>query len=229
MRRFTLEALILAALLGFANLVEAQVYTGGDAPHRGSIEASGGGTFATGFDLGSLTAELTRSTPTDKFDLFTADSEVPGFPGAFARLGYYLSDSVSIEGGIRYTRPKLSVRLSGDAESAPDETAEETISQYLFDGSVVWHLRHLSFGSGRGIPYLAGGAGYIRELHEGRQLVETGQEYHAVGGLHYWLGSGEHRFGLRFEGGVSMRQDGFDTEGDLRTLPIVFAGVSYLF
>jgi hypothetical protein len=147
----------------------------------------------------------------------------------FVRLGYYLSESFSVEGGMRYARPTLSVRLSGDAESAPDVTADETLSHYLFEGSVLWHLRDLSFASGGAIPYVSGGAGYMRELHEGNQLVETGQEYHALAGLNYWLGSGAHRFGLRFEGGISARKKGFDSDESLRTQPVVFGGVSYLF
>ena len=222
-------ALVCGAVLCLTTAAEAQIFIGRDAPRRGSIELSGGGAFAPGFELGSLTAELTRSTPTDKFDLFTIDSEVSGFPSVFARLGYYLSDSVSIEGGVRYARPIMSIRLSGDAESAADETAEETLSHYVFDGSVVWHLRNLTFASGNGIPYIAGGAGYLRELHQGNQFVETGQEYHAVGGVNYWLGSGAHRFGLRFEGGLSARKKGFDSEDKVRTLPVVFGGLSYLF
>jgi hypothetical protein len=185
--------------------------------------------FSPGFDMGSVTAQLTRSTPTDKFDLFTSDSEVSGFPGVFARLGYYLSESVSIEGGMRYARPTLSVHLSGDAESAPDVTAEGAVSHYVFEGSLLWHLRGLSFASESAIPYLSGGAGYLRELHEGNQLVETGQEYHALAGLNFWLGSGTNRFGLRIEGGVSARKKGFDPDESLRMLPVVFGGLSYVF
>ena len=229
MRNATRPFLIFIAVLSLTAIAEAQVYVGADAPRRGSIEASGGGMFAPGFDMGSMTAELTRSTPTDKFDLFTSDSEVSGFPGVFVRLGYYLSESFSVEGGMRYARPTLSVRLSGDAESAPDVTADETVSHYLFEGSVLWHLRDLSFASGSAIPYVWGGAGYLRELHEGNQLVETGQEYHALAGLNFWFGSGAHRFGLRFEGGLSARKKGFDSDESLRTQPVVFGGVSYLF
>ena len=217
------------AALCLTPVAEAQVYLGRDAPRRGMFELSGGGMFTSGFDLGDLTAELTRSSPTEKFDLFSSEATVAGFPGAFTRIGFYLSDSVSIEGGMRYARPVLSVRLSGDAESAPNVTAEETLSHYLFEGSLVWHLRHLSFASGRAIPYVAGGGGYLRDLHEGNQLVETGQEYHALGGLKYWFGSHARRFGLRVEGGVSSRKKGFDTADEPRTLPVAFAGLSYLF
>lgn len=227
--RVVAAALVCGAVVCAATIAEAQVYIGRDSPRRGSIEVSGGGTFAPGFEMDSLTAQLTRSTPTEKFDLFTADSEVTGFPGAFARLGCYLSESVSVEGGVRYARPVMTVHLSGDAESAPDEDADETLSHYVFDGSVAWHLRRLAFASGSAIPYLAGGGGYVRELHEGNQLVETGQEFHGVAGLKYWLGAGDHRFGLRIEAGLSARKKGFDSGDKVRTLPIVFAGLSYLF
>lgn len=221
--------LISTAVLTLTAVAEAQVYFGGNAPRRGSLEAAGGGMFAPGFDLGSVPAELTRSTPTEKFGLFTSDSEVSGFPGAFVRLGYYLADSVSVEGGFRYARPILSVRLSGDAESAPDLTADETVSHYLFEGSALWHMRSLGFASGSAIPYISGGAGYLRELHEGDQLLETGQEYHALAGINFWLGSGTHRFGLRLEGGLSARKKGFDPDESLRAQPIAFGGVAYLF
>jgi hypothetical protein len=229
MSRARRSSVICVAVLCLASTAEAQVYMGRDAPRRGMFEASGGGLFTSGFDMGSLTAELTRSTTTDRFDLFTSETEVAGFPGGFVRLGLYLSDSVSIEGGMRYSRPVLSVRLSGDAESGPNVTAEETLSHYLFEGSLVWHLRHLSFASGRAIPYLAGGGGYLRELHEENQLVETGQEYHALGGLKYWFGSRVRRFGLRIEGGVSARKKGFDSADEMRPLPVAFGGLSYLF
>ena len=111
----------------------------------------------------------------------------------------------------------------------PDTTAEETVSHYLFEGSLVWHLRHLSFASGRAIPYLAGGAGYLRELHEGNQLVETGQEYHALGGLKYWLGSRARRFGLRIEGGVSARKKGIRPRRRAAHAAGRVRGLSYLF
>ena len=49
----------------------------------------------------------------------------------------------------------------------PTSTIEENLSQYLFDGSALWH-----FGSGRAVPFVFGGAGYMRELHDADALVE---------------------------------------------------------
>ena len=129
-----------------------------------------------------------------------------------ARVGYYISRSISIEGSVRYARPELSVDLSGDAESAADVTATEIASHYVFGGSVLFDLRGASFAGGRGVPFVSGGAGYLRELHEGNLLVETGIEYHATAGLKYWFGSGDNRFGLRVEGGMSAREEASTTK-----------------
>ena len=224
-------ALLAAALLALrAADSSAQVYVGGGGtPHGGSIELSGGGAFVSGFDMGSQTATLTRSTSDTRFDLFTSDSRVDGFPGLFARAGLYITRAISIEGGVRYARPKLAVRLTGDAESAPNETATETATHYVFDGTVLFHFTGLSFGGGRGMPFVAGGGGYLRELHEKNEVVETGSEYHVTGGLKYWFGDGDRRFGLRVEAGVSVREKGFDNGDERRALPMVLGGVSYLF
>ena len=207
----------------------AQAYVRPAAPNRGSIEVGGGGTFVPGFDMGGRTADLTTSSATERFDLFTTESKVGPIQGVHARIGYYLSRSLSLEASVRYAKPELSVELSGDAESAADETATETASHYLFGGSLLYDFRQASFAGGRGVPFVSGGAAYLRELHEGNMLVETGVEYHATAGLKYWLGSGDHRFGLRFEAGLSAREKGFDNEDDSRMQPLAAVGLSYLF
>jgi hypothetical protein len=216
---------ILLAIVCAPALAAAQVYVPSDAPHGGSIEVGGGGTFVGGFEMGSSTADLTTSSPTGRYDLFTAASKVNSFPGVSAQVVYYLSRTIAVEGGFRYARPELSVELGDDVESAADVTATEKASHYVFGGSLVWHLRE----GGAAVPFVSGGAGYLRELHQGNQLVETGVEYHATAGLKYWLGSGQHRFGLRFEAGLSARENGFDDEDRRRVLPLVSAGISYLF
>jgi hypothetical protein len=221
-------ALVLA-LAGVPSAAAAQVYIRNPAPQRGSIEVGGGGAFLPGFDMGERTADVTTSSPTTRFDLFDTESSVGDFIGVHARIGYYLSRSVSLEASVRYARPELSVALSGDAESAADVTATETASHYLFGGSVNFDLRGASFAGDRGVPFFSGGAGYLRELHEGNLLVETGIEYHATAGLKYWFGTGDTRFGLRVEAGLSARENGLDNEDGRRVQPIVAAGLSYLF
>ena len=221
-------ALVLA-VASLPSMAAAQGYVGSPAPRRGSIEVGGGVTFLPGFDMGGGTVELTTSSPTTRFDLFTTESTVGDFIGVHGRIGYYLSRSISVEASVRFAQPELSVDLSGDAESAADVTATETASHYVFGGSVLFDLRGASFAGGRGVPFVSGGAGYLRELHEGNLLVETGTEYHATAGLKYWFGGGDNRFGLRVEGGVSAREKGFDDEDRRRVQPMVAAGLSYVF
>jgi hypothetical protein len=224
-------AILAACVLAGVGQAEAQVYIGGGAtPGKGAVEIGGGVMWSPGFEVGSITAELTRSgQQAEPFDLFTSDGEVNGFPGLHARVGFFVSDAVSVEGGFRWAKPELSYRLTADAESAPDETAVETLSHYVFDGSVLFHFTTASFGGGRGLPFVSGGAGYVRELHEGNELVETGNEIHVTGGIKYWFGSRRSRLGLRVEAGLSSREKGFDKTEGRRTLPLVLAGVTYVF
>lgn len=216
-------------VLVFAASAGAQVYVGSDRPDSGTIEVGGGGMWAPGFDAGSGAAELTRSgRSAGPYELFTTAGEVSGFPGVHARVGVYLSRAISVEGGLRYARPELSYALSGDAESAPDETATEALSHWVFDGSVLFHLVGASFADGRGVPFVSGGGGYIRELHEGNELLETGVEFHATAGVKYWFGA-RARFGLRAEVGASVREDGIDPGEGRRTLPLALVGATVLF
>jgi hypothetical protein len=208
----------------------AQFLSGGDAPRGGSWEAAGGGVWSGNFTGPTLAAELTRNPESSGgFDLFSAAGTMTNGAGAGATLAYYVSRALALEAGLRYSQPRLSYRLTGDAEDAADVTAEETLSRYVFTGSIVLHLRPL--GSARRlIPFVAGGGGYIRELHQGNELVETGTEIHATGGVKYWFGTGRRKVGVRGEAGVSVGNGGFDFRDDgSRTLPIASASLMYLF
>ena len=199
------------------------------APHAGSWEVSGGFLWQGGFDLGNRDAELTRNPATGAgpFELFGSSSSIGSGIGVQGRIAGYLSRNLAIEGGARITRPRLNIDLSGDAESAPGLTATETLTQYVFDGSAVWHFA--PFHKGRAVPYVAGGAGYIRDLHEGNALIETGIEYHAMAGLKWWLSSKPRRLGIRGEAGLSVRDGGFDFGESRRTVPVASASLVYLF
>ena len=84
------------------------------------------------------------------------------------------------------------------------------------------------FAGGSAVPFVYGGAGYLRELHEENALVEEGVEYHAGGGLKWWFGQ-SGRFGIRGEGGISIRDGGFDFKDGQRMVPVVGASVIYSF
>ena len=98
------------------------------------------------------------------------------------------------------------------------------MTSYLAGGTLLYH-----FGRGAFVPFVSGGGGYLRELHEDNAVVLTGAEIHAGGGLQYWFGKGAHRFGLRVDAQVSSRSKSIGFEDKRRVLPVVGAGVTYLF
>jgi hypothetical protein len=191
---------------------------------QGRWELTGGGAFIGGYELGVRDAELTPNTGSSGFDEFTTDNKIKPAFGLQARIGFVVAPSLTVEGGFRFARPVYEARISGDVEDAPDTTAEETLSQYLFDGSIVWHL-----GKGRAVPFLFGGAGYLRELHEDDAFVEEGLEYHAGGGIKLWFGEGRRGVGVRAEAGVSIRDGGFDFKDGQRIVPTAGGFLTYAF
>ena len=190
----------------------------------GRWELTGGGVLIGGYELGERSAELTPNTGSSSFEEFTTDNTVKPAFGLQARIGFFVTPGLTVEGGFRFARPVYEVRIGGDVENAPDTTAEETLSQYLFDGSIVWHL-----GKGRAVPFLFGGAGYLRELHEDDALLEEGLEYHAGGGIKWWFGEGRRGVGVRAEAGVSIRDGGFDFKDGQRIVPTAGGFLFYAF
>lgn len=222
--------LLLLCLFGAVDAIHAQTPPppAGPTPRAGSWELSGGYTFVAGYDFDASNAELTRNTTAgnERFVLFISDASVHAAHSIGGQLGYYFSPRWAVEGGLRFGRPVFRMELSDDAEGAPDTVAEEKIDQYLFSTSVVYH-----FSGGRNsiVPFVAGGAGYLRELHEAQELVETGAEYHASAGIKNWFGNARRRFGLRAEGGLSFRDGGFDFEDKVRVVPTFGVALVYLF
>jgi hypothetical protein len=199
------------------------------ASRPGRWEVSGGGVLVGGYGLGTSAAELTPNSGSTPFTQFSTDNRVRPAVGLQARVGVVVTPALAVEGGLRLTRPVYEVRVSSDAEGAPDTTLEETLSQYAFDGSVVWHFTRATFGGGRAVPFVSGGAAYLRELHEDDALVEDGLEYHAGGGLKWWFGQGRRRVGVRGEVGISIRDGGFDFTDGRRVVPVVSGSVVYRF
>ena len=225
----TAVACALACLI--APPAAAQVYIGRDVPRTGSFEVSGGVVWSPGFDLGTQTAELTRNpgTGTSGFELFTSETRTAGAAGVQARVSFYLTRAFAIEGGLQYAQPVLSSSLTSDAEQADDAVVKETIARYVFEGSAVLHFTNASFAGGKGVPFVTAGGGYIRELHEGDGVVETGNEFHAGAGVKYWFTQGRRRLGLRADVGASLRSGGIDFSDSRRTIPTVGLSIAYLF
>lgn len=228
-RGVALLALALAA--GAVAPAIAQSSGSAAAPGAGRWEVSGGGVLVGGYQLGERAAELTPNSGSTggSFDEFTTDNRIRQAFGVQARVGFVVTRALVVEGGLRFTRPVYEVTVSGDIEDAADATIKETLSQYLFDGSVVWHFTPAAFAGGRAVPFVSAGAGYLRELHEEDALVEEAVEYHAGGGLKWWFGDGRRRVGVRGEAGFSIRDGGFDFKDGQRVVPTVGGSLIYSF
>ena len=202
-----------------------------EKPRAGSVEVSGSATFSGGYNAGTSAANETRnpSTGSDPLSLFHAESSLGRAPGADVRLGVYVTPRISVEGGLQFSRSVLRARLTGDFESAPEITAEHNVTQYVVDGSGLYHFGR--FGGGRGVGFVLGGAGYVRELFEGNASVQTGSEFHGGGGIKYWLGGGKHRIGVRAEGRASSRDASTSLGGapKRRLIPSASGGIVFLF
>ena len=126
----------------------------------------------------------------------------------------------------------LRTRVTSDAEGAAALTVEERLDQYFFDASVVLLLDALRFG-GATVPFVSGGAGYLRQLHEGRTLVESGQVYHGGGGIRHWLRMRDRGFvrglGLRVDGRLYVLAGGARIEDRPRAHGAISGGVFVTF
>lgn len=219
-------AAALVTLLAASDAV-AQVWIGSDAARRGSVEVSGAVTWSGGQSLPPRDATLTPNpgTGASSFVLFETESSLESALGGRAAVGVYVTRRLAVEGGIHYARPQLRTLLTNDFEGAPDVTATTPMTQYLFTGSILYH-----FGdSPRAVPFIAAGAGHLRDVHAANELVETGTEYHGLAGVKIWFGRGGRKLGLRAEGGVSVIEGGFSFEEGTRTVPTAAIGLSYLF
>ena len=177
------------------------------------------GSHAIGDASALLRSNAAGATP-PPFTLFSTSSRIESVAHASVRVGFTLTPQLLVEGGASFGMPRVGVAIAQDAEAGAQELEGEELQQYCFDGALVWHLP-VRLGS-RLRPFIVGGAGYLRQLHEERTMVETGQIYHGGVGARYWIrgGSGTARsFGLRADLRANVRRGGIEFENKVRLFP----------
>jgi hypothetical protein len=182
----------------------------GRPPRTPRFEIAAGGGMAGGVSLGERDASLRSNGVTPSpFRLFSTDTQIDPSARVEARLGYRLSSRLTIEGTLAVARPSLTSSLGADVESAASVEATSTLTEYVIDGGARWRL--FTSTRRRWTPFVSGGAGVARHVHEGQALIESGVDGYAGGGLLYSLGA---RTGLRFDGALHFLRggitDGFD-------------------
>jgi hypothetical protein len=151
------------------------------------IEASIAGGWLGGADLGTRDANLRQNaTPPVPRRLFSTDTRLAGQPMLDVGGGFAFNRRWTVEGALVFARPELRTSVSADAEGAPSSTVAERIDQYIVEGRLVILFEEARLGT-RTVPFATAGAGYLRQLHEGRTVIEEGHVYHVGGGLKHWL------------------------------------------
>jgi hypothetical protein len=179
----------------------------GDPLVPGRIEVGAGARWAGRTSFVARDATETASGPASvPFVLFSSASALDAAAGAEAHVAVRLMRLIQAEIGGSYSRPTLRASIGADAEKAAPTEATEVIQQVTIDGSLVVHIARWRL-KGRGVPFVIAGAGYLRQLHEGRTVVQDGQTYHAGAGI---------RIALRSRTDTRLKGIGFRT--DVRAL-----------
>jgi hypothetical protein len=180
---------------------------------------------------GSAVLESNPTTDTRPFTLFSTDVRARRSVGLGATLGYRVARWLTLEGAGRMRRPDVVVSITGDAEGAPDRTfVGERLTEYAIELSGVVELP-LEPGA-RLRPFVLGGGGYRRELHEGNAALETGSSLHGGGGAKVTLVERRGRVkavGVRGDVRATRRRGGFHLDRATATVLSAGAGVFFVF
>lgn len=214
-------------LLGFwmAILAATGTAVAQDAPslRPRHVTIGAGLAWSGAYDMGVATAQLrgngTTATP-PPFTLFRADSHLTTATMPDLRVGIALTRRMAFEAAVSLSHPHIGVLIAGDAEAPSQALLGEELEQYVFEGGMTWQP---PIALGRNLaPLVSVGAGFLRQLHEDRTLAETGEIYHAGGGLRYWLrgrSGATKALGIRADARVNIRRRGIDFEDKMRTYP----------
>jgi hypothetical protein len=207
----------LAAVIVCAAGVPAAEAQQVPAAGPGRIEASIGGLWIGRQPLGS--ADANETTPTGgALKIFTTSSELATIVGLEGRVAVRLRPSLEAEVQGSYGAPQLKVAISGDSEAAAAVTAVENVQQFTIGGGVVWYVPSRWWGS-RLVPFVTGGVGQLRQMHQDRVRLDTGRYLQVGGGVKAFFFSRPRGFvnalGARVDLRALVRTDGvaFDDRG----------------
>jgi hypothetical protein len=209
-------------LIGLCLLAAVPVSSRAQTPepplHR--LELAGGIGISGSMTLGARDGDL-RSSASGPYRLFRSSTRQDGAPVLDLHAGFDLTRRWGLQAHMAFGRPEVQTSLSDDAEGAPAITAVEQLDHYLIDGGVVFRLHELDV---KGIqPFVTGGAGYLRQLHEGRAEIEEGSVYHVGGGARYWFSTSDRGLfratGLRGDVRLNILSGGISLDGGSRRYP----------
>lgn len=214
-----------ARLLAYATVALALSGASASAQTVGRLELGGGARWIGPVDFPGVAAnETTLGNGTRA--LFASATTLEGSIGATGSVGVWLARQLQLEFTVGYNPATMRTQITSDVEGIPDVAVDAPVTQFLLEGGAVMRL------SGRQrtrlAPFLTAGAGYLRQLNDGRTLVETGRSYYFGGGLYYERAtSGRRRVkasGLRIDVRGLILQEGVAPDDTPRVTPALSAG-----
>lgn len=215
-RASALVILCVGAVLLTARSVVAQ------SSAVGAVELSGGVRWIGPLAFGRADAtEATLGGGTRP--LFSTDSTLDASVGAAGTVSVRVSRAFRVEGSVAYNPTGLSIRVTGDTEVTTAPTVAAPVAQFLVEGGVLHDFRR----RGRWSPFAVAGAGYLRQLNDGRTLIETGTSFYGGGGLYYVRESARPRrlkaTGVRVDARAQFLRGGVAPDSSIRVVPAVTA------
>jgi hypothetical protein len=213
-----------------------QVTIQGKAPDRPhSFDVSVAAQWLGPTSLGTQVATMTpnQQNPTSPLTYFSTEGRLQAALGLEGRIAYALTRTLAVEGGLGYRRPQVRISISGDYENGSGTVATENLTEYAFDVALLVHLRGSGFSRARTLPFVEAGVGYVRQIHEGRTLIESGQVYYVGGGFKYLLsrrpGSRISGLGLRVDARACFGRKGLSFSDQTSMFPVVGGGLFVAF
>jgi hypothetical protein len=188
-------AVVMLCVLGASAIVDAQTRPARQprvvrprGPAR--LELGAGVGIDTPVSLGERQATL-RGAGGNLFPLFMTSSELRAAARIEARVAYAVTPRYALEGQFGFVRPEVRTAISGDIEKGADASAAAHLDQYSLSVGVAVRMPVAFAGL---TPFLAGGAGYVRELRENLPPIESGYLVYAGGGVRRALVTRPDRF-----------------------------------
>ncbi len=215
-----------AATLGVAASASAQ--TRSTKPRTTPWELSGGVTWTGGSTIGPLSANETQPNGSP-LALFTASTKVDGAIGFAANLSRKVGGPLRLEATGAWSRPTISTSVTGDFEGAALVTATNQTTDVSVVGAAVVEL----FKRAGWVPFVRGGAGWMRQLSDDQALSSDGTVVVLGGGVKYWTKGRAKpgQVGFRLDAGVVGRTGGIlpGSDNKMKFSPSVFGGIAVRF
>lgn len=195
-------------------------------PGAGRVEVLAGARWIGPVTFGSAPATETTFGGGAR-SLFESTSRLDPSVGGSVGVGVRVTRGLHLEFATAYNPTGLSTRITDDVEGVPDVTVKAPVTQFLFEGGV--QVRPARWRRGHLAPFMAAGIGYLRQLNDGRTLVETGRAWYFGGGLYYERAATHPRrlkaTGVRADLRALILRDGVAPDDTRRGAPTITVSV----